>query len=622
MQASPLWTLSAGWRRLLLAIAALALTAGSAWLLAPGLCWGKADALTALTSVVFIILNGFGSVCLLLWMVGAVGLGLKRPPPTTTARAPRTRTAYVMPICHEDVGRVAEGIRRSWRSARAVGLDAHCDFFLLSDSREPAVCADEDAAFRDLLAEFNFNEGGSGRLFLVRRQDRTDFKAGNVFNFLERHGADYDFMLVLDADSVMLGSTARRLIVRMEESPRTAVLQSLMTAVRAATPFARVMQYGVNCLVPLYSCGLKWLLGPESVYWGHNAIIRIAPFREHARLPIYPGKPPLGGRVLSQDVHEACLLGRAGWAVELDIEEGGSFEEIPGNVLSYAERDRRWCQGDYLNVAMVLGDGFTLGQRLWLGFIVANYTLSMAIVLMMLLGFAQAVRQGPQFGALLAWSFFLNIPVVQLLPKVLGFVRQWRSGETRAPWRGAMATALLDVMASYAVGPMLIYQYLVFVVGIWCGQARPWTSPSRDPRERLSWAAASRAFGAPALVAAVWIALAAALAPAFLLYAAPVLGAWLFSIPLAAWSSDADLGDRMARWGLFRARLTRGERAALGPLVLEADRDEATEMEELRAGVPPGRRSERPPECTRAAGREDGVSEPASAARCAQTLRP
>jgi hypothetical protein len=40
---------------------------------------------------------------------------------------------------------------------------------------------------------------------------------------------------------------------------------------------------------------MLWLYDRDSVYWGHNALIRVAPFRQHCRLPTLPGKPPLGG---------------------------------------------------------------------------------------------------------------------------------------------------------------------------------------------------------------------------------------------------------------------------------------------------------------------------------------
>ena len=51
----------------------------------------------------------------------------------------------------------------------------------------------------------------------------------------------------------------------------------------------------------------------DGQYWGHNAIIRIAPFMQYCALPRLSGKPPLGGDIFSHDFVEAALIGgRAG----------------------------------------------------------------------------------------------------------------------------------------------------------------------------------------------------------------------------------------------------------------------------------------------------------------------
>ena len=191
----------------------------------------------------------------------------------------------------------------------------------------------------------------------MRRTNRTNFKAGNIMNFLDQHGDGYDFMLVLDADSVMLGKSIERLIRTLQERPRMGILQTLMIPIRSATPFARAMQYSTARCLPLYAKGMLWFYDRDSVYWGHNALIRVAPFREHCRLPTLPGQPPLGGTIMSQDIVEAAFLGRAGWEVGWIVEGGGSFDELPANILTYGQRDRRWCQGNFQHYRFILAPG-------------------------------------------------------------------------------------------------------------------------------------------------------------------------------------------------------------------------------------------------------------------------
>ena len=95
-----------------------------------------------------------------------------------------------------------------------------------------------------------------------------------------------------------------------------------------------------------YTMGQAWWVGDCGPFWGHNALVRIAPFVEKCELPMLPGKPPLGGHVLSHDQVEATLMRRAGYEVRVLPEERGSWEENPPTMLEFAQRDVRWCQGN------------------------------------------------------------------------------------------------------------------------------------------------------------------------------------------------------------------------------------------------------------------------------------
>lgn len=41
---------------------------------------------------------------------------------------------------------------------------------------------------------------------------------------------------------------------------------------------------------------------------------------------------------------DPLMLGREGWAVDWDVEPGGSFDELPANIMTYGQRDRRWSK--------------------------------------------------------------------------------------------------------------------------------------------------------------------------------------------------------------------------------------------------------------------------------------
>ena len=63
-------------------------------------------------------------------------------------------------------------------------------------------------------------------------------------------------------------------------------------------------------------------------------------------MPRLPGRPPLGGWILSHDQVEAALMRRAGYEVRVIPVEGPSWEDNPPTLLDFTRRDLRWCQGN------------------------------------------------------------------------------------------------------------------------------------------------------------------------------------------------------------------------------------------------------------------------------------
>ena len=404
---------------------------------------GRLDALQLGGGAVYLTVLVMGLFNLLLYVLG--GWLWSRAARTSGMAAPtgkgddsaRSQVAIVMPIYHEDTEPVYAGVRQTWESVKRQGLDRHCDFFLLCDSTEPDYREREEEMYRKLLPGFDCNRGGAGRLFLLRRADRRNFKAGNIMNFLNQRGDEYDFMLVLDANSVMLGETIERLILRLQREPRTAIIQSLMVPVRAVTPFARAMQYSTARCLPLYARGMQWFWGPDSVYWGHNALVRVAPFKAHCRLPTLPGKPPLGGPILSQDIVEAAFLGRAGWEIAWDVESGGSFDELPANLLSYGRRDRRWCQGNFQHSRFLMAPGMRFGHRLYFVNGIFAYLGGPLLLLLICLGLVQAWRgELSQPSPPLLWGSLGLFWVQMLAPRFLGLWRAVRGEGRGGCWRG------------------------------------------------------------------------------------------------------------------------------------------------------------------------------------------
>lgn len=475
-----------------------------------------------------------------------------------------------MPIYHEAADRVYAGVRQTWLSVKRAGMDRHCDFYLLSDSADQGTCAQEQSIYEALLPDFDDNRYDMGRLFLVRRENRRNFKAGNIANFLLNHGGSYEFMVVLDADSVMLGEAIQRLILAMEARPDVAILQTVVIPIRAATPFARSMQYGIARCIPLFARGMYWFMGRDSVYWGHNAVIRLAPFMDHCNLPIMPGKPPLGGPILSQDIVEAALLGRAGWGVEWDVDSGGSFDELPANILTYARRDQRWCQGNFQHFWLIFGDGMRLAHRLYFANGIMAYASGPLLLVLMFLGFLQGLLgRVYRYDSLMFLSYCVLFLTMLILPRVLGLVSVLCAQARN--WPREVFSSVVEFGISFLTAPALFYLHTRIIIGIFAGRVVAWKNQPRNPSEGLSWANSVRAFWVPTLLGIVWLILTLREVPSFFIYVWPFWVGWIFAIPVTVLTSSPALGRYLIRSGLFPHCLEPYEVEELGALLRESD---------------------------------------------------
>jgi hypothetical protein len=210
------------------------------------------------------------------------GLWLSRRADTwerTVAQAPlrplTTRTALLAPIYHEDVGPFFARLATMRAGLHALGLTPMFDIVVLSDSRRPEVVADEQRGFAA------FRRGGVGpRAYYRHRPENIDRKAGNVAEWVRRHGGAYDHMVVLDADSLMDALTLWRLAAAMERDPSVGLIQTAPTIVGRRTVFGRLEQFANTLYGPLAAWGVAWWSGNDGNYWGHNAILRVKAFAQ------------------------------------------------------------------------------------------------------------------------------------------------------------------------------------------------------------------------------------------------------------------------------------------------------------------------------------------------------
>lgn len=464
----------------------------------------------------------------------------------------RRRTAIVMPIYNEDPARVMHGVEAICVSLLKTGQAEAFDLFLLSDSNDPEVIPREERAVWALQGRLP----APFRTHYRRRARNSGRKAGNIAEFCRRWGGRYDYMVVLDADSVMEGSTLVELVRLMDANPGTGLIQTIPLPVRQESLFGRFQQFANALHGPMLAAGLSFWQGSAGNYWGHNAIIRIRPFVEHCQLPVLPGRPPLGGEILSHDFVEAALMRRGGWDVWLLPNLSGSYEELPGNIVDYARRDRRWSQGNLQHLRLLGTPGLQLMSRLHFLFGALAYLASLLWLLMLGTATAAAVvayhriESGSGSATL---GFSINTPVAYallavtlvllMLPKLLGIALalHQRPKEFGGPPR-LIGSGLLETSFSVLLAPLMMAFHSLFVAAVLFGRNVSWTAQSRDGRQ-VSWSESWHRTWPFVSTALAWGILVLWWAPGFFWWLSPVFAGLLLAPVLVRVSGSRAAGQ-------------------------------------------------------------------------------
>ena len=550
-----------------------------------------------------------------LQLLGADRFAISRTAPPDAPLDDAGRTAIVMPIRNENVPRVFAGLRATYDSLSRTGELAHFDFFVLSDSNDPDTRVAELAAWRAMCLAVGFEH-----MFYRWRRHHIKRKSGNIADFCRRWGRNYRYMVVLDADSVMSGECLARLVRLMEANPGAGIIQTAPRAAGRATMYARVQQFANRVYGPLFTAGLHfWQLG-ESHYWGHNAIIRVAPFMRYCGLRRLPGRGSLSGEILSHDFVEAALMRRAGWAVWIAYDLSGSYEEMPPNLLDELKRDRRWCQGNLMNFRLFMMKGLHIAHRavfmsgvmayisalLWFAFLMLSTVLLAIHSLSAPKYFLQPYQLfplWPEWHPEWAISLFGATAALLFLPKVLAMLVIAVRGASRFGGAARLFFGIVgEILLSALLAPVRMLFHTRFVLLAFLGLTLQWKSPPRQDAE-TTWRESMLRHGPHTLLGVLWAGGVFWLNPSFVWWLLPVAGALIVSIPVSVYSSRVSLGRRLRKAGLFvipeelnpppeiRAAVMSIDRTALTPGFVDAVVDPALNALVCATGAPHTRNS-------------------------------
>jgi len=550
------------WRPILVLLSVGLTMAGLTWLAVMALSPGGFGAVDLVLAVLF-------AVTLPWYVIGfwnaTIGLLIMRfardPVAAVMPVAGRVRgdepitasTAVLLCIRNEPPERVVRLLEPMMEGLAARGVGERFHVYVLSDTSEADIAAAEDARFAALAAA----RRGQVALTYRRRAQNTGFKAGNIRDFCQRWGKDHDFAIMLDADSVMTVDLVLKLVRIMQIDPRLGIVQSLVIGMPSASAFARIFQFGMRLSMRSYTIGSAWWQGDCGPYWGHNAIVRIAPFMTHCQLPVLAEGALVKGHVLSHDQIEAVLMRRAGYGVRVLVGEGSSFEQNPPTLAEFIRRDLRWCQGNMQYWHFLRMPGLPFLSRYQLAFAILMFLGSPAWMGLLLIGSA-AVALSPTPADFMRRDAGMAVLVLVLAmwfaPNIATVIDVLTRAKLRHLFGGGArfsASFMITIIFVVLLAPIMWASHTLFFMRLLSGRTVDWGAQARHDHE-VPWSLACRQFWPQTLIGLAPVLLLAVAAPSAIPYALLIAAGPLLSIPLAVVTAAPALGRALIAVGLDR----------------------------------------------------------------------
>lgn len=477
-------------------------------------------------------------------------------------------TAVLLCIRNETPERLVRNLQTMMAGLVASGHARHFFVYVLSDTGDGAIAAAEERAFAALAAEWR------DRMPLIyrRREVNTGYKAGNIGDFCVRWGNAHEFALVLDADSYMSADAILRLVRIAQADPRLGILQSLVVALPSTSAFTRIFQFGMRLGMRSYTLGSAWWQSDCGPYWGHNALLRLKPFLEHAQLPLpKPGED----QILSHDQIEAVLMRRGGFDVRVLPEEHESWEENPPNLIEFIGRDLRWCRGNmqYWRFLGLPGLKFVSRCQLlfaMLLFIASPGWIGLLIIGTLALAFADAPANFIRADA--GNTLFAAVFVMWFAPKIATVANILTRRADCRMFGGTLrfsASVATETIYFVLLSQIMWLGHTLLIASLPFGRPIAWAAQVRDDHS-VSFAQAVRAFWPHTLLGVASLALLAATHPAAIPYALFLAGGLALSIPLAVITALPTTGRLLTRLGIGRLPEETAPPVSLDALALPA----------------------------------------------------
>ena len=480
-------------------------------------------------------------------------------------------TAITIFVRNEPPDRVIRNLDTMMREIDAAGAAQSFHLYILSDTSQSEIAALEETEFATLAAQWRSLIPVTYR----RRAVNTAFKAGNFWDFCERWGGQHQFAVTLDTDSFMTAAAIMRMVRVMQADPKLGILQGLVVGLPSTSAFARIFQFGMRLGMRSWTIGSAWWQADCGPYWGHNAIIRIAPFVKHCHIPKLAEGGVLGGHVLSHDQIEAALMRRAGYDVRVLPEEDLGWEENPPTLIEFIRRDQRWCQGTLQYGHFLFLPGMKLVSRFQLAFAMLMFLGSPAWIGLLVVGtLALAASPTPaDFIRPDAGHALLAIIIVMwFAPKIATVIDVLTRPRLRRAFGGTarfLASVATETAFFILMSPIMWICHTLFLAGLPFGRVIGWIGQVRDDHT-VPWSQSLHQLWPHTAIGFASLALIAAVHPAAFIYVFLLAGGPALSIPLAVFTARPAIGNLLTRIGIGRLPEETAPPVALTALALPA----------------------------------------------------
>jgi membrane glycosyltransferase len=327
-----------------------------------------------------------------------------------------------------------------------------------------------------------------------------------------------------------------------------------------------------------YTIGSAWWQGDCGPYWGHNAIIRLAPFIANCEMPLLPGDGPLSGHILSHDQVEAALMRRAGYEVRVLPVDGVSFEENPPTLMEFSRRDLRWLHGNMQYWQLLTMPGLKPVSRFQLAFAIWMYLgspawMAMTAIGTVLLALSETSAQFVPVQAGAGTALFAITMVMAFAPKIATVIDVLLEDVQRRSFGGTIAfvfNLIVEALFMLMLAPIVALAHTIFLVRLFLfRRGTTWNSQARTSHA-VPWSLAFAKLWPQTIAGCTVLGVVALKSPIDLGFALMGASGLILAAPFAVATASPLMGRVFARIGVARIPEEHEHPPALVPLALPA----------------------------------------------------